>query len=495
VFALALALSVVGLLVGPALTSWARGRAVALAALDGATLGIIPALLLARLLPHLVEAVGAAAVVAVAGGYVGYLLIESRGHRRAAQLGLMLVLPTLALHSFLDGTALAIACTRPDVSVAGTALAGALVVHKVPEGLFVSSRLTPHLAGLRSFAPVLTLGATTVLGGLTGRELLAHAPDATLHVLVAVGIGIMLRMVVHRHGETEVTPAERAASACAFLGALVLVVATPSPDRVFDESQPDELSAAQALVPLFLESAPWLLLVLAGSELVQRRWPEPGPHGRPSAWVATTTVSVGLLGFVGAAARALLDPLLRRLAWRAEASPPPYYRWSDVAARAQFVLPSYVAGVVLATAMEAALPRESLVAPSWTAVPAAIVAAVALPIGAPGACVVGAVAVHKGAPLAAGLAFMLTQATVRSQGRAALGTRLLLLVAPAGASALVAYVPLGAGPPSLHDLGQHTHSAIEWASAAALVAWTVAQIVSRGPRTWARAAVVGAGGA
>ena len=43
------------------------------------------------------------------------------------------------------------------------------------------------------------LGGATVLGSLSGRELLAHAPDALLHAFVAAGLGIMLRMVIHRH--------------------------------------------------------------------------------------------------------------------------------------------------------------------------------------------------------------------------------------------------------------------------------------------------------
>lgn len=107
-FAAAVLFSVLGLLAGFALISWTRGSRTTFAALDGATLGIVPALVLLRLLPHLVEETGAWAMAACGAGYLISGGIESRVHGRAADIGMAIVLPALAIHGFLDGTGLAL---------------------------------------------------------------------------------------------------------------------------------------------------------------------------------------------------------------------------------------------------------------------------------------------------------------------------------------------------------------------------------------------------
>lgn len=132
-FAAAVILSVLGLLIGPALVSWTRGSRTTFAALDGATLGIVPALVLLRLMPHLVEETGAWAVGACVFGYLVFSAVESRAHGRAADIGISIVLPALALHGFLDGAGLALAFQRTDVLGAGALAVGAtLVLHKIP---------------------------------------------------------------------------------------------------------------------------------------------------------------------------------------------------------------------------------------------------------------------------------------------------------------------------------------------------------------------------
>ena len=203
----------------------------------------------------------------------------------------------------------------------------------------------------------------------------------------------------------------------------------------------------------------------------------------PSAWVATTAVTLVLLGPTFALVRAALEPVLRVLTTGRPLSP----RLSDLAPRAALVLPSYAAGVVLSLVAEAGLPRGVLETTAFVALPAAIATAHVVPVGPAGASVIAAVLIHKGLPPSAGLAFLLTSAAAapRSSWR-----RRAVILAGLGAICALAgtVLPASAGP-SLHDLGAHRHPTYEWIAGGVLVAWTVAELVRQGPRGSIRAAL------
>jgi zinc transporter ZupT len=504
VFAAAIACSLLGLLVGPAVMTWAYGRAVAMAAIDGAILGVVPALLLLRLLPHLVEEVGPSALVAVAGGYVAFLLIEARAHGRAEVLGLALVVPALGLHSFLDGTALALAFSRALTTAGGATLAGAITLHKIPEGMFLASTLTPKVGPRGAWWRIGAFGLTTLAGALTGRMVIAHAPDRAIHIVVAVGLGIMLRMVIHRHETREVTRTERVASGLTFLGCIVAVLAVPSPQDILSTAQPGELSATKALVPLFLVSAPWLLLVLVFSHAVDRTVGRSRKSAvEPSSWVASTVLLTVLLGPPVAIACGLVDPFLRVVArrvvrdlvsardglsqWLRSVAPPP-----------ESILPSYAVGVVLAVAAEPTIPTGAFEALGWVSIPVAALTGFFIPVGVPGACLLAAMIVHKGAPLAAGLVLLFAIAARPARvGATSIKGRLLHWATRGTLLTLAIIMAVGLGSPlsatvrSLHDIGTHAHPPHEWAAATIVVLWTCYEIVRAGPRAWFWAVVPG----
>jgi hypothetical protein len=266
-FTLALCLSLAGLLLGALLVASGRGRSRLAPALDGLTLGLVPALVLLRFLPHLHEGLGWAALPLVAAGFAGVMLAERRRERDGVQLGRALVVPTLTLHSLLDGASLALAFGSGAGGATATMLASAIVVHRVPEGLLVASvdgSRDPRRLLLR-LAP---LAAATLGGALAGRVLLTHATEAALHGVVAVGLGVVLRVALHRHAAPAPARAGRALGALGFLAGAALVLLVPSPDDVLRQAQPRELSLLQSIGPLFVETAPSMLLGLLGAGLI-----------------------------------------------------------------------------------------------------------------------------------------------------------------------------------------------------------------------------------
>lgn len=279
--ALALLLSIAGLAVGPALVALHRGRAAPSAAVEGLTLGLVPALVLVRLVPHVYRELGPAALGLVALGYLALWLADRRSHRAGARVGRAIVVPTLVAHALTDGAGLALAASSAQGSASAGALLGlALVLHRLPEGLFLASTLAPELGWRRTFARLGALAGATIAGALAGQSLLARVPDALFDAVVAVGLGAMLRLVSHTHAPSPRTPASRAAAGTAFALGVALALAIPAPDSVLRRAQPSELSLMQSLGPLFVETAPSMLLGLIAAGLFHAYVPR-----RPSTWL------------------------------------------------------------------------------------------------------------------------------------------------------------------------------------------------------------------
>ena len=207
--ALAVSLSVLGLAVGPALLAWGRGRALPSAAMAGLTLGLVPAVVLLRLLPHVHEEVGPLSIVLVAAGYVVVWVVERRRHRALGRVGQAVTLPALLVHATVDGATLGVALAPGHAPESGALLAAALLVHRVPEGLFVARALVPEVGWRRAIVWLVVLAVATVAGALLGDR------------VVAVGLGAILRLVSHTH---ERTPHTRA-GVMAFFGAMALGLA------------------------------------------------------------------------------------------------------------------------------------------------------------------------------------------------------------------------------------------------------------------------------
>jgi uncharacterized protein len=256
-----LLLSILGLLLGPALVALGRGNRTLTAMVDGLTLGVVPMLVLTRLLPHTMESLRAWAVVLALAGFLSVSFAHRAGHGIEARIGRAVVVPTLFVHALADGAGLALAAHSKS---AGWLLGAALILHRLPEGLFVATALAPPSLERdvkRTMVPVLMLAAGTVIGALSGRTVLQHVPESLVDGVVAFGLGAMLRLVLHSHQE----PADRrgrALSGVSFLIGIALVLALPDALGVLTRAQPRELSLVQSVLPLFVETAPAFLVGL-----------------------------------------------------------------------------------------------------------------------------------------------------------------------------------------------------------------------------------------
>lgn len=268
------AASIVGLFVGPMLYALGGHRANAGAALEGLTLGVVPTLVLLRLLPHVVEGAGPLGLGLFVLGYVSLWLADLRHHTAGDRIGQAIVVPALAVHALSDGAGLAVsvAALGADRSTA-MSLALALMVHRLPEGLFITSNMQPRVGWRGTLARIALLAAATVVGSVVGSALMHVVPDAAFDAVVALGLGVMLRFAMHSHSPRPATRAARMWSGGAFLLGVALVLSLPDPDSILLVSTARELSLARCFGPMFVETAPSMLLGLLAAGFVHEFMP------------------------------------------------------------------------------------------------------------------------------------------------------------------------------------------------------------------------------
>jgi hypothetical protein len=288
VLALFVALSLVGFSVGPLLVAWGRGRLLPSALVDGFTLGVVPSLILLHVVPHMVEEVGLGALGLLGTGYALVWLADRRAHD-GGRIGSVVVLPALVVHALGDGAALAIATSGGGDhggEHVGAGLSAALVLHRLSEGLFLASSLVPVYGWRRAIPRMGAVALATVLGALLGRVLLAHVPDAVFEGVAALGIGAMLRLAVHSHQAAPTEGPARAVGALGFLVGVALALWVPDPDSVLRHARPHELAFVDSFGPLFVETAPSMLLGLLVAGAAQTLLPRPvaGWLAAPSAF-------------------------------------------------------------------------------------------------------------------------------------------------------------------------------------------------------------------
>lgn len=184
------ALAVLSLAVGPAL-SWAwPARQGWRSFLDGLSLTLVGGLCLLHLAPHAITEGGLLAMAAGTAGFLGPALVH-RVHRGGAWIWVTLGAAAVAVHSFLDGASLGV------TGGAGAAIALAVAAHQLPVGLGIWTLTGGSSGGARAsargWAAIGAVMVATLAGVAFGGALeLPAAVEGALEALVA---GALLHVV------------------------------------------------------------------------------------------------------------------------------------------------------------------------------------------------------------------------------------------------------------------------------------------------------------
>ena len=263
--ALSLALVVAGYAIAQRLERFERLRAF----LDGLVLVTVAGLCFLFILPHAFAALGGWALVLAGAGFVLPTLAERWLHRHEGSgppLLLLAALAALALHCMLDGAALAHgghAHEHSDEEGGALALTLAILIHRLPVGLFLGSTVRSLAGPAWAFGATAVVVLSTGLGHWLHEGLELYAEGPAVGVLNALLAGGLLHVVVGHGSDApqHLPQARRSAAAGALLGATLLLAA---PMRL-----PAPLRASCLLAfRLFCESSPAILLGFLGAGLL-----------------------------------------------------------------------------------------------------------------------------------------------------------------------------------------------------------------------------------
>lgn len=272
---------------GPVLGWMLRASAMGLQLLDGFVFASILGLCFVHLIPEAVAGAGVLAVGTLALGFLAPLWIE----RKMGELPgrdshgwiLFLVMVGLVAHSALDGAALAGAAAHgPGGRVLPLAVAGGIVLHRLPVGLLIWWAFRPRFGTARALLVLAMVGTSTIWGYLLLGDALHELGGVLTAHVVAFVAGSILHVVLHQtrpegfSHRTHNCPHWAGAGAMVAMGLLWFLGAQPEAAHGHAHAAVHPGSVAEAFRHLVIESAPALLLGFLAAGLVQTFLPEAG---------------------------------------------------------------------------------------------------------------------------------------------------------------------------------------------------------------------------
>jgi hypothetical protein len=224
---------------GPLLAGVLERRAIFRASLDGFVLFMVAGLCLTALFPHAYDAIGIWALPLMGLGLVLPHFAEKRlhDHRHGEPAALLwLAFAGLLFHAALDGATLGITGQATEHATAGgqDSVALAILLHRLPVGLFVWWSMRPRWGSRGAGTVLLALGMSTAVGYAVGtglHDLASGWGGGALHALLAGGllhISVGHGPLTRGHGPPQ--SSHRRAAALGSLAAIGLFALIPAED-------------------------------------------------------------------------------------------------------------------------------------------------------------------------------------------------------------------------------------------------------------------------
>jgi hypothetical protein len=190
-----LLLSIAALLLGPAIYSAGHKNPTARRVLDGVILLTIAAIIAIHVVPEALRHAGWLAAVVIVVGLAFPMLLERLFHEATDTAHLFIVglaAVGLLMHAVIDGVAL--------LPENGTALAYAIVLHRLPVGMAIWCIARPNFGTAVTAALFALVILSTVAGYFIGASVIELAETRTLALLQAFISGSLIHVVLFRHG-------------------------------------------------------------------------------------------------------------------------------------------------------------------------------------------------------------------------------------------------------------------------------------------------------
>ncbi len=285
--------ALIGLALGPLVFGALHRAPATQLALDGFVLVAVVGLVVFHILPESFEAAGWWTIAAATAGLLLPLGVEKvRALSSNASHGVVLTIACLALliHASVDGVGLAAA----DGS---TALAVAVVLHRLPVGLAVWWLVRPQFGRRWGGAALAALGLATV-GGYAMQEALFAPEGAAIQLVQAFVAGSLLHVLLHQsvgfhdHGADE--SGWRIPGTIGALGGMALVLFLPGLEEAAFGERLFEVALAAAPLLMVLVAAAILLMSIRSEEPFGERALHVLDRSLP--WATLALVAGALLG-------------------------------------------------------------------------------------------------------------------------------------------------------------------------------------------------------
>jgi uncharacterized protein len=193
-----LVFSLFALAAGPLVAWVARDRPPVLAWLEGLLFVATVGLVVLHVLPHALGELGGWAILPLALGLLFPTWIERARASKAVGVTALLVLG-LAVHALIDGTALNTHEGHHHLHAgSGAALALAVCLHRVPEGLVVFLLVSPRYGARWASMALFLVGAASVVGFFLSEVLIDRLPEGGAAALETFIAGSLLHVLAHQ---------------------------------------------------------------------------------------------------------------------------------------------------------------------------------------------------------------------------------------------------------------------------------------------------------